>query len=169
VAFDPEKERQMSDAQRAIDRYATEFRVVLGALGAIQVVNGIWALFAPSSFYGDFPFGRGWVAALPAYNEHLTRDVGELFLATGLVLLVAAYYLERRLVITAICSYLLWSVPHLIYHLFNLDPYGSADKVGNVVTLALTVLLPAWLLFRAFTGSENVEASQPRSSSERST
>ena len=26
----------------------------------------------------------------PAYNEHLTRDVGELFLATGLVLLVAA-------------------------------------------------------------------------------
>ena len=55
----------MSDAQRAIDRYAIEFRAVLGALGAIQVVDGIWALFAPSSFYGDFPFGRGWVAALP--------------------------------------------------------------------------------------------------------
>ena len=30
----------MSDAQRAIDRYAIEFRAVLGALGAIQVVNG---------------------------------------------------------------------------------------------------------------------------------
>ena len=104
----------MSDAQRAIDRYAIEFRAVLGALGAIQVINGIWALFAPSSFYGDFPFGRGWVAALPAYNEHLTRDVGELFLATGLVLLVAAYYLERRLVVTAICSYLVWSLPHAI-------------------------------------------------------
>ena len=98
----------------------------------------VWALFAPSSFYGDFPFGRGWVAALPAYNEHLTRDVGELFLAIGLVLLVAAYYLERRLVVTAICSYLVWSVPHAIYHAFHLDAYGTADAIGNVVTLALT-------------------------------
>jgi hypothetical protein len=143
----------MSDAQRAIDRYAIEFRAVLGALGGIQVVNGTWALFAPSSFYGDFPFGRGWVAALPAYNEHLTRDVGELFLATGLVLLVAAYYLERRLVVTAICSYLVWSVPHAIYHAFHLDVYGTADAIGNVVTLVLSVILPLWLLVRLWSGS----------------
>jgi hypothetical protein len=159
----------MSDSQRAIDRFAIEFRVVLGALGVVQIVNGMYALFAPSSFFGDFPVGRGWVAALPAYNEHLTRDVGELFLATGVVLLVAAYYLERRLVLTAICSYLLWSVPHAIYHAFHLDVYGTADKVGNVVTLGLTVILPVWLLFRAFSGSENRESSQSRSSSERST
>jgi hypothetical protein len=142
----------MSDSQAAIDRYAIEFRAVLGALGAIQIFNGTWALFAPSSFYGDFPLGRGWVAALPAYNEHLTRDVGELFLATGLVLLVAAYYLERRLVVTAICSYLVWSVPHAIYHAFHLDAYGTADAIGNVVTLALTVILPLWLLVRLRSG-----------------
>jgi hypothetical protein len=147
----------MSDAQRAIDRYAIEFRAILGALGAIQVVDGVWALFAPSSFYGDFPLGRGWVAALPAYNEHLTRDVGELFLATALVLLVAAYYLERRLVLTAICSYLVWSVPHAIYHFFNLGPYATADKIGNVVALTLTVLLPLWLLFRLWSGSPRPE------------
>ena len=147
----------MSDAQRAIDRYAIEFRAILGALGAIQVIDGVWALFAPSSFYGDFPLGRGWVAALPAYNEHLTRDVGELFLAIGLVLLVAAYYLERRLVLTAICSYLVWSVPHAIYHFFNLGPYDTADKIGNVGTLVLTVLLPLWLLFRLWSGSPRAE------------
>ena len=35
------------------------------------------------SFYEDFPLGRGWVEALPAYSEHLVRDVGGLFLATG--------------------------------------------------------------------------------------
>jgi hypothetical protein len=147
----------MSDAQVTIDRYAIEFRAVLGALGAIQLIDGAWALFAPSSFYGDFPLGRGWVAALPAYNEHLTRDVGELFLATALVLLVAAYFLERRLVVTAICSYLVWSVPHAIYHAFHLDVYGTTDQIGNVVTLALTVVLPLWLLFRLWSGSRRPE------------
>jgi hypothetical protein len=138
----------MSEAQQAIDRHAIEFRAVLGALGAIQVIDGLWALFAPTSFYDDFPLGRGWVQALPAYNEHLMRDVGELFLATGFVLLVAAFYLERRLVWTAIVSYLLFSVPHTIYHSFNLGPYGTGDAIGNTVTLALSVLLPLWLLWR---------------------
>jgi hypothetical protein len=138
----------MSDTQQAIDRHAIEFRAVLVALGTIQVIDGLWALFAPTSFYDDFPFGRGWVEALPAYNEHLMRDVGELFLATGFVLLVAAYYLERRLVVTAICSYLLFAVPHAIYHFFNLEPYDNVDAIGNAVTLALTVLLPLWLLWR---------------------
>jgi hypothetical protein len=153
----------MSDSQAAIDRYAIEFRAVLGALGAIQLVNGLWALFAPSSFYGDFPFGRGWVAALPAYNEHLMRDVGELFLATGLVLVLAAFWLERRLVLTAIWSYLLWSVPHAIYHFFNLEPYGTGDAIGNVVALSLTVLLPLWLLYRMGTGFASHESSEPTS------
>jgi hypothetical protein len=138
----------MSDSQQAIDRHAIEFRAVLGALGAIQVIDGIWALLGPSSFYDDFPFGRGWVAALPAYNEHLTRDVGSLFIATGFVLLMAAFYLERRLVLTAIVSYLLFSVPHAIYHFFNLGPYRTSDAIGNVVTLGLSVLLPLWLLWR---------------------
>jgi hypothetical protein len=159
----------MSDSQAAIDRYAVEFRAVLGALGAIQIFNGTWALFGPSSFYADFPLGRGWVAALPAYNEHLTRDVGELFLATGLVLVLAAFWLERRLVLTAIWSYLLWSVPHAIYHFFNLEPYGTGDAIGNVITLSLTVLLPLWLLYRLRTGFSKRGSSQPTSSSSGST
>jgi hypothetical protein len=163
----------MSDLQAAIDRHAIEFRAVLGALGAIQLIDGVWALFGPSSFYADFPLGRGWVQALPAYNEHLMRDVGELFLATGFVLLVAAVYLERRLVVTAICSYLLFSVPHAIYHYFNLEPYGTGDAIGNVVTLGLSVLLPLWLLWRmrpvGAVGSSNGGSSQPRSSSSGST
>ena len=138
----------MSATQHAIDRHAIEFRAVLGALGAIQFVNGVWALFAPTSFYDEFPFGRGWVAALPAYNEHLTRDVGELFLATAVILFAAAIYLERRLVATAIVSYLAWALPHAIYHYFNLEPYRDADAIGNGIALALTVLLPLWLLWR---------------------
>jgi AhpD family alkylhydroperoxidase len=123
------------------------FRAVMGALGAVQFVNGIWAVLAPRSFYDDFPAGRGgWVSALPEYNEHLMRDVGALFLATGFVLLAAAVWLGRRLTLVALVSYLLFAVPHAIYHVFNLGPYSTGDAIGNVVALALTVVLPAALL-----------------------
>lgn len=122
------------------------FRAAVGALGAAQVANGAWASLAPRSFYGEFPFGRGWVEALPAYNEHLTRDVGALFLATGFVLLAAAWWPERRLIAIALVSYLLFSIPHAAYHLHHLDVYGTGDAIANVIALAVTVLLPLGLL-----------------------
>jgi hypothetical protein len=123
------------------------FRAVMGGLGLVQAVNGAWALLAPRSFYDDFPPGRGgWVSSLPAYNEHLMRDVGGLFLATGAMLVLAAVWLERRLTFTALVAWLLFAVPHATYHLFNLEPYSAGDAVGNVVALGLTVVLPAGLL-----------------------
>lgn len=122
------------------------FRAVLGALAAVQLIDGLYALLAPRSFYGDFPLGRGWVEALPAYNEHLVRDVGGLFLATGVALAAAAWFLERRLVGVALVSFLAFSVPHFIFHTLNLEPYSTGDAIGNVVTLLFTVLAPVALL-----------------------
>ncbi len=123
------------------------FRAGLGALAAVQAIDGIYALAAPHSFYADFPAGRGWVEALPAYNEHLVRDVGALFLATAVFLGAAAYFLERRLAAVALVSFLVFSVPHTIYHVLNLGPYGVGDAVANVIALGATVLLPLWLLW----------------------
>jgi hypothetical protein len=131
-----------------LEHHRFEARVIMVALGGIQFVNGIWAVLAPRSFYDDFPLGiGGWVSALPSYNEHLMRDVGGLFLATGFILLVAAVHLEVRLVLTALIAYLLFSIPHAIYHFFNLEPYGTGDVIGNVVALTATVVLPLWLLW----------------------
>jgi hypothetical protein len=125
-----------------------EFRAVLYVLGGIQLLNGIWITISPTSFYDDFPLGRGWVEALPAYNEHLMRDVGGLFMATGLVLVVAGVWLDRRVVALALGSYLLFAIPHTIYHLLNLEPYETGDTIGNVIALAATVVLPVYLLVR---------------------
>jgi hypothetical protein len=134
-------------ASGPLEHHRLEARVIMIALGGIQFVNGIWATLAPRSFYDDFPLGiGGWVSALPSYNEHLMRDVGGLFLATGFILLVAAVHLEVRLVLTALIAYLLFAVPHAIYHFFNLEPYGTGDVIGNVVALTATVVLPLWLL-----------------------
>jgi 4-carboxymuconolactone decarboxylase len=137
----------MPDPCSTPTRNRTAIRAALAGVGLIQVVDGLYALLAPMSFYDDFPLGRGWVAALPSYSEHLVRDVGGLFLATGMALLAAAWFLQRRLIIVAAGSFLLFSIPHAIYHLFNLDGLSTADAVGNVVGVLTIVFLPAWVLF----------------------
>jgi uncharacterized protein YjeT (DUF2065 family) len=142
-----------------LTRNRTAVRVVLVALGLIQVIDGLYALLAPVSFYEDFPLGRGWVEALPEYSEHLVRDVGGLFLATGGVLLAAAWWLERRLVIVAAASFLLFSLPHTIYHLFNLEPYSTGDAIANAGALIAMVLLPIWVLVEVW--SQRSQPSPP--------
>ncbi len=85
---------------QAIFSYATHMEtkvkgwVRLGvavALGVPQVLIGLWALLAPKHWFDNFPgFDPRVVAAEPPYNEHLSRDVGAGFFATGVVLVVAA-------------------------------------------------------------------------------
>jgi alkylhydroperoxidase family enzyme len=140
------------------------FRAGLWALAAIQAIDGVYALLAPRSFYDDFPLGRGWVAALPGYSEHLVRDVGSLFLATAVVLAAAAIFLGRRLVIVALVSFLTFSVPHFIYHLFNLDVYATGDVIANVFGLAATVVIPIgllWLLAQPEPAAASTAAAKP--------
>jgi hypothetical protein len=125
-------------------------RYGLIAVAVGQASTGLWALVAPRSFYEDFPAGRGgWVAATGPYNEHMTIDYGALSMALVAVLVAAAVVLERRLVLAAAGSYLVWSVPHFVYHMITLDIYGTGDAIGNTVTLAATVALPLALILVA--------------------
>jgi hypothetical protein len=125
-------------------------RYGLIAVAVGQASTGLWALVAPHSFYKDFPAGRGgWVSATGPYNEHMTVDYGALSLALVAVLIAAAVVLERRLVIAAAGSYLVWSVPHFVYHVFTIDIYGTGDAIGNLVTLGATVVLPLAIIVAA--------------------
>jgi hypothetical protein len=121
-------------------------RLILGLLAAVQATDGFYALLAPRSFYEDFPVGRGWVEALPAYNEHLVRDVGGLFIATAVVLAAAAIWLERHLVLVALVSFLAFSIPHTTYHLLNLEGLSAGDAVAEAASLVLLVIAPLALL-----------------------
>lgn len=136
----------VAGADRGFGLPAPLVRAILAALAAIQAADGLYALLAPRSFYDDFPLGRGWVEALPAYSEHLVRDVGGLFLATAIVLAAAAIWLERRLVLVALVSFLAFSIPHTTYHLLNLGPYGTFDAVANVIALGFMVVGPLVIL-----------------------
>jgi len=130
-----------------INRYRTELRAGLVALGAPLVPLGLWALLAPSSWFDDFPGGgRHWVSALGPYNEHLTSDVGAFFLAIGALQFFAAVVLERRLVQAALGALLVYSIPHLVWHLTELDAYGTLDKVLNLLSLIAIVVVPLLML-----------------------
>jgi alkylhydroperoxidase family enzyme len=124
-----------------ITRNRGAIRFLLLALAIPQALIGCWALFAPRTFYDDFPSGTdGWVHVLGPFDEHLVTDVGALFVALGVLLALAAINLRRSAVVGATVAWLVFSVSHLVWHLFNLEPYGTADAIANAFTLGWTVL-----------------------------
>jgi hypothetical protein len=130
-----------------IERHRMEFRVALIALAAPNLALGAWAVLAPHSWFDDFPGGgRHWVSALGPYNEHLSTDVGAFFLAMGALLLFAGIVLDRLLVQAALGALLVFSVPHLVWHLGDLGPYNTLDTDLNVISLSLLVVVPIALL-----------------------
>jgi hypothetical protein len=122
-------------------------RVVLVVWAAVSVQLGIWATFAPRSFYDDYPgFGRHWVRVNGPYNEHFVRDFGALNLALAVVTIFAVVTFARPLVIAVAVAWLAWDIPHLVYHLRHLDVYDTGDKVLNVSALAALPVLAILVL-----------------------
>jgi hypothetical protein len=122
--------------------------VAFGQLGAT-----VQALVAPRSFYEDFPFGRGWVQAYPAYNDHLIYDYGAYTLGAVVALVIAAIWLDRRVVQLATVSWLVSATIHLVNHVITVDRYGTGDAVANLTGLFLFVAIPGVLLVRSINES----------------
>ncbi len=122
-------------------------RAGLWLMAVSTAVPGIWALIFPRAFFDDFPgFGFSWVRMLPPYNQHLTTDVGGFYLAFGVMFVVCAIKMDRRLSSVVIVGWLVFALPHLIFHLAHLSELGSNDKVWQSVLLVSLVLLPAAML-----------------------
>ena len=130
-------------------------RLAVSLLMAPALVVGVWALLLPRSFYEDFPAaGRHWVSALGPYNEHLVRDVGALNLALGALLALAAILPEQRLTQAALAAWLVYALPHFLFHATERDALSPLDNLANLATLGLAVLLPLVLLAATRDGGE---------------
>jgi hypothetical protein len=117
-------------------------RIVLAVLAVSGATVGLWATFAPRSFYDDFPGGgRSWVAPDGPFNEHLVRDVGALNLALTVLTVAAAIMLVRSLVVVAALGWLAYGVPHLVYHVRHRDVFDTGDQVASLTSLALLPVL----------------------------
>jgi hypothetical protein len=130
-------------------RLTNALRVLLGVLTASATVVGVWAAFAPRSFYDNFPgLGQMWVAVDGPYNEHLVRDVGALNLALAVVTLCALVSLARSTIVASALGWLVYGIPHFVYHARHLGPFDATQavavltSVGSTSALALVVL---WL------------------------
>jgi hypothetical protein len=129
-------------------RPASWLRGGLGFLALSQAVVGAWAYLFPRLFYDHAPtvhLGRFG----PPFNEHFVSDTGGLYLATAVVLGMAAAYLERRLVYTSLASYLVFSVSHLLFHLRHLVGFPVVDSVLLPTGLIFEVLIASVLLVLA--------------------
>jgi hypothetical protein len=124
-------------------------QVALGLIAVSMLPAGLQAAFTPRSFFDDFPLGRGWIAHEgDAYNEHLVRDVGALFLA--LIIVTAVTLWRHRPARPVAAAWLVQGALHLIYHAGHLDGFDTIDKVGlvgslvSVPVLALVALWAGW-------------------------
>jgi hypothetical protein len=119
----------------------------IAVLAVTPALVGIWASVSPRGFYDQFPGGgHHWVSAVGAYDEHLVRDVGALYLGALVLLVLTSIWLDRRLVQAALISYAVAALPHLIYHCTALDGFSTGDAVAEIGGLALNVFLPLGLL-----------------------
>jgi hypothetical protein len=74
------------------------------------------------------------------------RDYGAMNLALGLVTGVAAVTMHRVMVRTSLAAYLLFAVPHLLFHVTHHEHYTASQAIGETTALTIAVLLPIALL-----------------------
>jgi hypothetical protein len=103
---------------------------------------GFVAVAAPHTFYADFPFLAHWVDKLPPYNAHLITDVGGLYIGFAVVVGLAAWRLQRDLVIAACAGFLTVSVPHLLFHATHLGRFGAAEGAAELIALGSLLVPP---------------------------
>lgn len=129
-------------------KYQHVLRAALALLAASAAMMGAWALLAPQSFFDEFPGdGVALVAALPPYNEHLTRDFGSLNLALAVVLAMAAVTASRPLVLAALAATVVNGVPHLLFHASHQGGLSDSDQAANLIGLAAPIAIAGALLF----------------------
>ncbi|WP_280363254.1 hypothetical protein [Nocardia wallacei] len=113
----------------------------LWLLALAGAITGLWAVVAPATWFRAYPgLGLNWVAADGPFNQHLSADVGAFFLALAAVSGAALYYGDSLLARAAGLGWLVFGVPHLIYHLAHKPAEMST---GNYVfSLIAALLLP---------------------------
>ncbi len=117
----------------------TYIRTVLVVFAAYQLILGLWLTIVPKTFYDHVPT----VDWTPPYSDHLFHDFGGATLGLGIVLTAAAIRFDRFLTTVALCAYLAYAAPHLVFHLGHLEGNEPGLSIALVVALALSALIPA--------------------------
>jgi hypothetical protein len=114
---------------------------------------GILALFFPQSFYSSFPhlgFNFHWIDSMGPFNDHFIRDVGAFFCALASLSIYTLYRFEDGTVRLTAYGNLVFSIPHLIYHIIMINMFITMmDKILGISSLAMAVIVPVLILILA--------------------
>ncbi len=128
-------------------------RAALLVATAYCLFIGFTAAVIPHVFYNDFPFLEHWVERLPPYNEHLVFDVGGLYLGFAVILGLAAWRPRRDLVVASSAGFLTVSVPHLVFHAFNLSGFTTGEAILELAALASLLIPPLVAIWASSPGA----------------
>ena len=123
-------------------------RIFLVITSLVGTFVGVWAAFLPTEFYESFPgLGLGpWVAVDGPFNEHLVRDVGALYLGLAVAGFYAASTATAQAGRAVAVAWIVFSIPHLAYHLGHLEGLDALNVAVEIVSLSSTIVLAAPLL-----------------------
>jgi uncharacterized membrane protein len=113
-------------------------KALLAVFGAVQLVLGLLLWLTPGFFFDEIgPYG--------VRNDHYMGDLATWYIALGAATLVAVRDARWRAPVLAVA--LLQNTLHVVNHAIDV---GNADPEwlgpANLVSLALTSLLLAWML-----------------------
>ncbi|MGH7554878.1 MAG: hypothetical protein ACREMQ_17905, partial [Longimicrobiales bacterium] len=106
-------------------------------IGVAALVNGLFMLAAPNSWYDSVP----GVTTTGPFNQHFVRDIGLIFLLVGTAFLFGAARPRQRAILWAAPT--LWLSGHALFHVWEV-----AVGIGGPSALArdfAAVTLPAIL------------------------
>ena len=126
----------------------TVLRIGLAVLAVPSVVIGIWAAFTPRSFYDDFPglrphVGRGRRARTTSTWSATSVSSTSLSL---IIIVVRDLVTLPVLVRAVLAGWLVYGVPHLVYHLRHMQPLRRQRSGGSWASLAFVPILAVALL-----------------------
>ncbi len=123
--------------------FARAARILPVAIFTIWLVTGLIIVAAPATFYALTP----GVALLGPYNVHFVRDVGLVYMASGLVGLHGV----RQANISLCRAAVLWSCLHSVFHLHVWMERGM--PFDGLFLFDLTgVILPPFLVLACLRG-----------------
>jgi len=123
-------------------------RVILVIAAALGLLIGIWAFLLPAPFYSSFPgFGLHWIDQEGAYDEHLIRDLGAMYLALSGITIAAVFAKSAGAGRLAGLGWTVFGALHLGFHASHgmadvADEAGSLTSLGIALALGVVLLLP---------------------------
>jgi uncharacterized membrane protein len=103
-------------------------------VGALITATGVWAFFAPHSFYDT-------IATYPPYNRHLFHDIGAFTIGLGAAFFVAMRV--RSALTVAIAANAIAAVMHAVSHVIDRDLGGKTSDPWFLSAVGLALAIPA--------------------------